>query len=423
MKSINIPKSIKEELMKTGFNKLFFALFALFVIFNDELFYAFMYVTKIQLMSGMKGRLAMVTAAVAYLLMLYDMVTRRFSQRNFWQIVALSMILVLYLFTGLLYPHGWEYHYYVAHLLAYGGLSIPAAYVGMRLARGGYERSMLICLPYYLIVVAIVVGMATLTGFSENRILGWSADDNGMNYQSSSYFMSFCFAYSAFYVFFLNDMKKNAWQKMISLAVVPLVFLCAVGTIVGGGRGAFVNLLVATAFIVFRVFQRSTGKMGIKYIIMLAGAITVMIYLAVHYGIFDSAGALRVAGSLTVDEGRAELRRLALVSFGKSPLIGHGVGSIWWEVGFYSHNLIADILCETGFLGALVIIVTLAIIFFRLARGSKVNSLDFFLLLIYMGHMVHDMFSGYWISSPALFLVYGYVYGKPKILKWDYQLH
>lgn len=407
--------------MKARSKEVFFPLFALFVIFSNELFFSFFYITQIPLMSGMKAQLAIAIAVVAYLMMICDLIKGRFAKRNLWQLVLLFLTLALYLVTGCLYPHGCdEYHLYITYLLAYGSLCIPMAYLGMRLARGGYENRMLCNLPYFLFAVALGVGSAVMTGYSEERMLGTGVD-NGLNYQNSSYFMAYCFAYSVFYVFFLNDMKKNVWQKIVYFAVVPLVFLCAVGTIVGGGRGAFLNLIVSVVFILSRILWRSTGKSGIKHIVMLIGASVIMVYLAIHYDIFDSAGALRVASSLTTDDNRGELRRLAFASFGKSPLIGHGLGSVWWEVGFFSHNIFQDLLAETGIVGTLIMIVILATMFFRLVRSSKTNNLDFFILLIYICYMMNNMFSGYWIANMHLFLVFGYVYGKGKLDRYQFE--
>ena len=39
---------------------------------------------------------------------------------------------------------------------------------------------------------------------------------------------------------------------------------------------------------------------------------------------------------------------LAWNAFTKSPVFGHGLGSVFYEVGFYSHNIFTDMLCEGG---------------------------------------------------------------------------
>ena len=191
-----------------------------------------------------------------------------------------------------------------------------------------------------------------------------------------------------------------------------MVFVSGIGCIVGGGRGAFLHLVCSTGYIVYRVLGRNDrrNRFG-KYFLIAAGAV-VMVYLSIHFNIFESAGAMRVSQNLTTDYSREYARRVAIDSFLKSPIIGHGIGSVWWEYGFYTHNVLLDFLVETGIIGAIIMVVTVFTMLIRLVRGSKTNSFDMFMLLVLLAMMVEHAFSGYWIASSNSFLVFGYVYGK-----------
>ena len=402
--------------MKDRTKEVFFPLFALFVIFSDELFYSIMSILDIPIESGMKSRVAIFIAVFTYCMMLVDVFKGKYNARNWRQYAALLIVLLLYGITAFNYPRGgYAFNNYVSSFLVYGALSIPATYVGMRLARGGYEKAILRYLPYYLLFVSVVVSYAIVTSSMQGIILG-RGDEDFFNYQNASYFISYCCAYCIFYVFFDPNKNKNLWGKLMYIAITVLIFLCAVSCLIGGGRGAFVYLLLVSAFLVYRIVVQSAKKNNVKYFLMLFGAAAVIIFLAAHFNIFDTVGAQRVAGNLTTDSIRTALHYKALSSFLQAPVIGHGLGSVWWEVGYYSHNLLFDFLVEMGIIGACIMTAIIIPMFTKLFRSSKGSQFDMFILLIFLGHMVQAAFSGYWISSFLLFLIFGYVYGKNRVV-------
>lgn len=393
-------------------SKYIFPFFALFVIFSDELFNSFLLISGIFIESGMKSKEAMLIAGVAYMMMTWDILKNSFSFRNYLQFLTLFIILALYVLTGFLYPHTFIYNNYIAYLLSYGSLSIPAAYVGIRLARGGYEKAMLQLLPLFLIVVSLIVGYVVLFSAFFGFLLNGTGD--GFDYQNSSYYLSYCFSYSFFYVFFYhkdNKDKKGLLSTIKYLIVIFLIFFCAVGCILGGGRGAFVYLVLITIYLVYRVIKRSKGKNKIKYFFILGIVGVLMVIIATYFDIFHSVGAERVSKGLTTDVLRMQSWTDALNAFAESPLIGWGIGSIWWTVGFYSHNILTDFLAEMGLVGTTIMLFVIARMVISLLHRSKNSNFDMFLLLLLLGSLVQAAFSGYWISSFKLFLIFGYVFG------------
>lgn len=397
-------------------SKYTFSLFALFVIFSEELFNSFLLISGIFIESGMKSKEAMLIAGIAYLMIVWDVLKNRFTFRNYLQFLALFIILVLYVLTGFIYPHTFIYDNYVAYLLSYGSLSIPATYVGMRLARGGYEKPLLQLLPLFLFIVSLVVGYVVLFSSFFGFLLNGTGD--GFDYQNSSYYLSYCFSYCFFYVFFyLKDNKesKGCLGMITYIAVGLLIFLCAVGCILGGGRGAFVYLVLITIFLVYRVFERSQGgKKKVQYLIILSIVGVLMVVIATYFDIFHSVGAERVSKGLTTDVLRMQSWTDALNAFADSPLFGWGIGSIWWTVGFYSHNILTDFLAEMGLIGTTILLLVLLKMGISMFYRSKVNNFDMFLLLVFLGSLLQATFSGYWISSFKLFLIFGYVFGMSK---------
>lgn len=390
-------------------SKFVFPLFALFVIFSDELFNSFILLSGIYLESGMKSKEAMAIAAIAYLLILWDILKNRFHFKNYLQFFALLIILVLYVVTGFFYPHTNIYEQYIAYLLSYGALSIPASYVGMKFARGGYEEATLRILPFFLIIVAVIVGYIVFFSSFLGVMLNGAAA--GFDYQNSSYYLSYCCSYSFFYVFFCQKENKGIIGRFLYFLLIFLIFFCAVGCILGGGRGAFVYLVAISAYLVYRIMQKSQSSGKIKYFLILSVVAVLMAFIAIQFDIFHSVGAERVSRSLTTDVLRTHSWATALNAFGDSPLFGWGIGSIWWTVGFYSHNILTDFLAETGLIGTTILTFVLVRMLICLMKRSRSSNFDMFLLLLFLGALLQTTFSGYWISSFKLFLIFGYVYG------------
>lgn len=390
--------------------KIVFPLFALCVLFNGELFTAFLVITGITLDTGMRAREAMLIAAATYLVLAVDVVKSRLNRRNVFQLGVLGLILALYMLTGLWHQYSPEHVLHRTHLMLYGALCIPSAYVGMKIAAGGYERKILQFLPYFLLVTTLSIGYIVIYRAAEGGILGWTEGDV-ISYQGASYAMSFSCSYCLFWLFFANQ-NKGAFGKLKYCCVLALAFISGIGCIVGGGRGAFLHLVCSTGYIIYRILARNERRNAIaKYFLLGLGAI-VMVYLSIHFNIFESAGATRVSQNLTTDAAREYARSVAINSFLRSPILGHGIGSVWWEVGFYSHNILLDFLVETGLIGTIIMIVTVCLTLKRLMRDSKYNSFDMFVLLIMLAMLVTLTFSGYWFSSSNMFLVLGYAHGK-----------
>lgn len=387
---------------------ILFALFALFVIFADELFYGYVSIAGLGLESGMKSREAIIIAGIAYFLLLKDMFNHKLYRRNYSQLIALLVLLILYYLTQFFFPSGDKHGKYMAHFLAYGALCMPACFVGMRLARGKYSEDVLKLLPIFVIAVSVIVAVAVVTTSMSGAIL--NNDEDVFNYQSASYYLSYCFSYSFFYVFLYKNKSRNGFSKLETAGMLIMLFVCAIGCILGGGRGAFVYLVAVSAFIIFRLMKQN-GKMKVTTIALLLMAAGIMLFLAQRFQSFESTGFLRVTENLTTDDTRSELWKRAIDAFRESPIFGHGLGSIWWTVGFYSHNMLTDFLAETGLIGTIIFVVVLIKIFICLYKRSKISSFDMFIFLVFLGAMVEYTFSGYWFSAPKLFLAFGYVFG------------
>ncbi len=385
-----------------------FALFTLIVIFADELFLGIISITGASLESGMKARMASVISLIAYSMLFCDFLRHKLSHKNAIQLAVVLVILVLYYITGKVYPNNKEaYHHYISYFLSYGATSIPACIVGMRLAKSGFELAINRCLPYFAFAIVMIVGYSVFNAYLTGIWL--SADEeNIFNYQNASYYLSFCYSYCFVYVFFR---ERNSYRisKPVWVAMIALMLICAVGCLIGGGRGAFGFLVIITFYLLFRLSKRKEQGQK-KFILIFFLTLLIVYFIAQTLNVFESSGFMRIIENLGLDDGREELWGKAMESFYESPLFGNGIGSIWWTAGFYSHNMLMDLLSETGVVGTIIVLYVLIKMFVQLNRRSSRSWIDLFILVVFISALVHVTFSGYWLSSPKLFLTFGYVF-------------
>lgn len=399
-----------------------FPLFALIVLFADELFYCYLGVSGMTVETGLKAMEAIAIAGVAFFMMFSDMTKHRFSKRNYSQFFFIAVLIVLYYSTQFFIPELSGIKRYRTTLLSCGALCLPAAYVGMRLAWGKYNEQVLNLLPIFVVVVSVIVGAAVLLSSAVGKLL--TSEEEVFSYQTASYYLSFCYSYCFFYAIGYKDKSKTFLGKIATFVMYGMMIVCASCCLMGGGRGAFVYMVLISAYLVYRYVLKG-GKHRWRTILLFAIGAGILAIVAVKMNVFESAGFTRMSENLTTDDERTFLWERAMAAYRQSPLFGHGLGSIWATVGFYSHNMLGDLLAETGILGTTIIIVVLVRIFICLSRRSGLSGFDMFMLLVFLGALIHDTFSGYWMTSPKLFLAFGYVFGltTTKLKKRLYRLH
>lgn len=262
-------------------------------------------------------------------------------------------------------------------------------------------------LPFVVIPIGYIIG---IVGFINSRMSVFSEADNILDYQSVSYTMALIFAYSV-YLYFLRRWPKNILSKVLKILVLPLLILAPFVCLASGGRGGAVLLIVFVVFY-FLVFIKSGLFSWWKIVLILLMAFACILIVADNISLESFDGFLRITGTMTKDEGRAGIYKSAINIFLDSPLLGHGLGSIWFTQGIYSHNIVLDILAETGIVGLFVIIPKLLILLYR---GFIICLRTPWLIILYIAFLkgfVMDLVSNYWLNTLPLWMLFGFIYNK-----------
>ena len=386
-------------------NILFFFLFFLF-LFLDELFFFVLILTGSSAEDGMKTLEVAPIAGITYAMFVYDFLKGRIKGRVLHVVFFLIAIVLLYWLTQLF--HDGANPKYRSSLLLILAESIPAAYVGTRLAKSSPIAMLNIdrLLPFFVIPISIVLGIVGIRYAREAMMM--TDDESGLGYQSISYFMSYSYAYCAYYVFF-SPLKNSKIHRFFRVIMLPDMLFCTLICLVSGGRGAFVFIILVSIYILFTLGKSMKGHIG-YYILIIIGVSVAFLSAAFYFDIWNSTGMNRVVGSLTDDTERERLYRMAFLAFEESPIVGQGVGSIWYTVGYYSHNIVMDLLAETGIIGTTIFLSLLIKAFLGLYRLMRYQKIAVLLSIIFLGALLKNAFSGYYLGAFKLFMMCSYIY-------------
>ena len=386
---------------------LLFGILVVFVILFDELFHAEANLLGLDVESGIKQYEAVVLALVAYYLMIRSFAKGQVDPHTMRVLAFMAVILLLYCLTPLFY--GKDDGKYTSYLLVYGAECIPAAFVGTLLAKRDDLLIINKILPFFLIPSVLIIGTLGLATALMGAVIASNAEDSGgLHYQNISYFMAFAFSYFCYLLFFSNAHHKHRNGYVRFMYLFFIVF-CVLVCLMSGGRGGFVLIVFDAVFLLY-LYNPNNSKGRIRVYMFLIFASILIYFLLSYFDVLNTAGMQRVLLNLTEDSSREDLYQNAFDAFLSSPIIGNGAGSIWWIVGFYSHNIILDWLAEVGLLGTLLFVVLLIRTFWELMKKVKIEPAFVLYLMIFVNNIVFYSFSGYWVGAMKLFFICAFVF-------------
>lgn len=135
------------------------------------------------------------------------------------------------------------------------------------------------------------------------------------------------------------------------------ILLCVIISLYSGARQFVVTSLAL--FVIWILFTRkkgfSKGSLGILYIVI--GSLLIIFLLRILFSQEGMLHSVQEEGYMEAS-GRSAYIIKGISDFLENPITGIGFGrfEVFGEYGIYPHNLIVEILCETGILGLLVIV-------------------------------------------------------------------
>lgn len=255
-----------------------------------------------------------------------------------------------------------------------------------------------------------IVGLYSIVFHTGTMGGNWIENNNGLNYQTISYMAAISAMLSLYYIFEFINVKwalifKYKISKLVSLIVIMIDFY---EILICGGRGGAAAFVAEMLLFMFLTLRRR-NKLSMKEIIV---GIPVLIILVVFFAIiikkvansnFSSSGFTRLATSTFFeDPTRSYIRDSALALIKRKPIVGYGLGSVFYELGIWTHNIFTDTLLETGIVGLIILIIILLYCLRCTMKLIQFDQTNIYWLGLIVISSVESMFSGYYIANLIL---------------------
>lgn len=318
-----------------------------------------------------------------------------------------AIIILLYFSTRCFYDE--VNNRYTSYFLSMGVRFIPAVLTGMYMLSHDdiMKKVEYALLPFILLYTITLASVAFTANIGVNIAQTFNTDF--LNYQSISYYSIFAFGFNMYLIVQCSN-SYTRYRRYILIALIALAILQVIITIMAGGRGAFV---LGCVFTLYFALKHITFSKLISYILIgLAVLLTINAILSDNEifkmgfeRIFNFFGNTEAIGT----DNRWIRWNLAWNAFTKSPVFGHGLGSVFYEVGFYSHNIFTDMLCE----GGVVLFLIFIFVLMKFIRASQILITEDYrneiIVIVFLCSFVMNSFSGYYLSDTGIWLSLTYV--------------
>ena len=315
-----------------------------------------------------------------------------------------AIIILLYFSTRCFYDE--VNNRYTSYFLSMGVRFIPAVLTGMYMLSHDdiMKKVEYALLPFILLYTITLASVAFTANIGVNIAQTFNTDF--LNYQSISYYSIFAFGFNMY----LIVQCSNSYTRYRRYILIALAILQVIITIMAGGRGAFV---LGCVFTLYFALKHITFSKLISYILIgLAVLLTINAILSDNEifkmgfeRIFNFFGNTEAIGT----DNRWIRWNLAWNAFTKSHVFGHGLGSVFYEVGFYSHNIFTDMLCE----GGVVLFLIFIFVLMKFIRASQILITEDYrneiIVIVFLCSFVMNSFSGYYLSDTGIWLSLTYV--------------
>lgn len=374
-----------------------FPIYFLIWLFCNQLLSVYLSLTGSAIHSGMLQRVYIPIAAVSYILLFNDL--RKYNNPGIRKIIGLIVaFFTLYLLSSAFIMN--VPYEYTTRLLRFGSICIAGVAIAIHLnLYPAYEKIEKL-LPFFIFVIVLTLGVYGFNAATQNTVIREEEGEGiGLNYQNYSYYMAEAYSYCLYYLFF-SKIKGTHFHSVTRIPMLFIMVLSGVLCLLGGGRGPFIFFIVLNVlFVYFYSKQYKVNAKSVTYLLVLGFA---LFFAADYFNVFNTVGYTRVVQNMFEDDSRNHLYMSAWNAFKDSPILGNGLGSVWWTVGWACHNMYLDILAEGGVILGAIILYYMFSSFATLWRSSIRENWIFLPFVIFLEAIVENSFSGYWVSCQTL---------------------
>lgn len=337
------------------------------------------------------------------------------SKLNIKEILMVFSLLIL--LAGLFLTraiYGYSNPEFDATLFSFGVRVVPAFLIGIYIAKENKIDELSKWVQPFMLLFTFGIIRIVASSFSENIV---NIEFGESNYQLLSYQAINALGMNLFLLFNSKKINKfkifrNRFINILNILILPIQL---VALLFGGGRGAFVLLLTFVIYAINKnVYLIKENKKSFVYSVVIIMIIILLLSTSLDNPYLEN-GFGRISRFFTdINRIEHDSRRLlyasALNSFYESPVFGNGVGSIFYEFNFYSHNIIIDILVDGGITLLVIFMISITRLIYLLGKYSKENHLNEIVIICFLCSVIMLLFSGNYLRESGIWFSAGYVY-------------
>lgn len=391
------------------------------VIVNQSIFFSFMGLLDINYegagSSSIYTTYLLLLFSITIFLYFYTIIARGFLKGELSALAVIFFLVVIHLLWVLFDPMGTNL---LPMFMIY---SFVLGFVGLFSALAIVKLGLLNCLiktaePIFIVQATGIAAYSVLSTLSGNRV----ADLAGASYQALSYYSAFTMGMLVLYAFILPSKLRYGFTssyiyRFLSFA---LIFLCALGVLIGAGRGAFLLMLayfLYAGYVILFTSDKITKKVIIK---IFTGGVVALGMLVVFLSFFwqqdfVQSGYKRVTAFISSDgidletgsSGRDRVYSIALDYIYEKPIIGYGPFGVR-DKAIHAHNVFLELWLQFGVIILFLLPFTLSFFFKRLKTIDADCRIWIIFLLLYP--IINIQFSSAYTTFSGLWFVLGLIF-------------
>ena len=391
-------------------------MYSLIYIYLSTMYYSILSILGLEKLSYISKTVHGLMAIIAVYIITINILNYGFTYKKIFIIMIGLLSVTLYFTTSLLYTY--ENKLYKSRFSYYVILCVIPLILGCIDAYKYKIKDMSKYIPIFVIIFTIGSFLATFYSSGSTKWGGYVEDNSGFNYQLCSYAAAYSFGLITFYILNVENISgfKTLSKNYVKYLLIGMGIINWIIILISGGKGGFVTGMVYIFYSLYQIKDKIKFNMNTLIKSFVYGILIIMVAYSIL--LYSNNSSISVSGFDRIIDfiqtgnttGRERHYIEAEQSIKKSPIIGHGIGSVYYEAPPYTHNFFLDILVETGIIGLICWIVLLYILLKKMYMFISINKVNHLIMILFLGGFIKSMFSGYYLSHSSIMWTIGYVF-------------
>ena len=320
-------------------------------------------------------------------------------------------VLLIYIITGVL--QGYTDHRLFLQMVCF---SVPATCIALNMKRRGELAEVMKLMDFLLPVFAVSFI------FMVRNIYASSLENTGSYNQNASYMIAYCFLIVVFLLLSNKSYPKfrfldKKWYTVFKIILLPYFVVLS---FFGGGRGAFITILVGSVVAFWINRKHFSSKMIIKVGLLLVVAVGVIVialgklsdeFLSLLSENFERITSLVDNGSINTNasSGRDDIWKAAWKLIIDNPVLGYGLFSFLSKI-IWPHNIFLEVLLQGGFFFLTIFLTILLLAFNKYRIMIKLDKTQIWLIPLMIHVFTQLLFSASYMFETYFWFSLTYIY-------------